>query len=282
MKLVDISYWNCIINIGDYMIELISVRHTLPEKAGFVIDRKYGRDDYTFLHFFNSVEIVIDGKIIKTSPHAVILYSPNEPQKFISKEPLVHDWFHFKGEIEGLDLDGFKTNEILYPKNFEIITKLVAEMENEFFSTRPNRQAMLEILIKELFIRIDRNLGEDSGVHNNISADIQEQFRSFRSELFSSLDVNWTVSKMAARLNFSESRFYALYKTIFGISPMADLIRARINSAKNLLLFQNQKIESIATSLGYENTTHFIRQFKSAVGVTPSRYRKSIGKPKDY
>ena len=36
----------------------------------------------------------------------------------------------------------------------------------------------------------------------------------------------------------------------------------------------SDKIEEIATSLGYANTTHFIRQFKDKVGVSPSNYRK--------
>ena len=80
---------------------------------------------------------------------------------------------------------------------------------------------------------------------------------------------------MAERLNLSESRFYALYKSIFGISPTADIINARIYSAKNMLQFSNDKIEKIAAELGYKNTTHFIRQFKSSTGVTPSKYRLS-------
>ena len=55
----------------------------------------------------------------------------------------------------------------------------------------------------------------------------------------------------------------------------ADLIIARINSAKNMLILHDERIEDIAMSLGYYNVTHFIRQFKSIVGCTPSNYRKS-------
>lgn len=256
------------------MINIIAVRHTFPENAGFYIDRKYGRDDFTFLHFHNSVEIVKNGKKIKTLPHSVILYSPKEPQYFSSKEMLVHDWFHFKGNFSNIVFENFKFNEILYPKSFDFITKIVSEMENEFFNNRQNREEILEIKIKELLIKIDRSIGEGKKDRNNISTDTEEQFRNFRYELFSSLDARWTVSDMAKKLGFSESRFFVLYKTIFGISPTADLINAKMNSAKNMLSFKDEKIENIATRLGYQNVTHFIRQFKSNVGVSPSKYRK--------
>jgi len=72
----------------------------------------------------------------------------------------------------------------------------------------------------------------------------------------------------------SESRFFSLYKRIFGISPTLDLINAKITAAKNLLLSTDEKIEAISHALGYDNVTHFIRQFKSRVGKSPSAYRK--------
>lgn len=260
------------------MIKLTSVRHTYPEKSGFLIDRKHGCNEYTFLHFYNSVDIEIDGKKIHTLPHAIILYSPKTPQFFVSNEPLIHDWFHFTGNFEQDFFKYFKQNEVLYTASFDFITGIIAEMENEFLSEHINREKYIDILLNELFIKIDRSINNVNTFENNKSIHLnnktEERFRNFRCKLFSSLNKKWTVSEMAKELNFSESRFFTLYKTIFGISPTADLINARINSAKNMLLFQNEKIEDIATNLGYENVTHFIRQFKACVGKTPSAFRK--------
>ena len=86
---------------------------------------------------------------------------------------------------------------------------------------------------------------------------------------------------MAKKVNLSESHFFVLYKKFYGITPVADLINARINNAKNMLLFKNMLIDDIASELGYNNTTHFIRQFKSFVGITPSQYRKKYQNNKD-
>lgn len=55
------------------MLKITSVRHSYPENAGFYIDRKKGHGDFTFLHFYNSVEILLEGNLVKTEPHSNIL-----------------------------------------------------------------------------------------------------------------------------------------------------------------------------------------------------------------
>lgn len=62
------------------MIEIVSLRHEWPEKAGFFIDRPVGYPKYTFLHFNNSVEILVDGAMVTTEPHACIIYNIGTPQ----------------------------------------------------------------------------------------------------------------------------------------------------------------------------------------------------------
>ena len=101
-----------------------------------------------------------------------------------------------------------------------------------------------------------------------------EKFRYLRGKMFASLQEKWPVERMAREVGFSESRFYSIYKSIYGITPTADLIEARVNSAKNMLLFGEKKVEEIAYMLGYDNTTHFIRQFKKQTGYSPAAYRK--------
>ena len=80
---------------------------------------------------------------------------------------------------------------------------------------------------------------------------------------------------MAGRVGLSKSRFYTIYKNIYGNSPIDDLIRARIDSAKNALQFSSTSISEIAENLGYNNLTHFMRQFKGMTGMIPDQYRKS-------
>lgn len=254
------------------MLKISSVRHAFPENAGFFIDRKNGHKDFTFLHFYNSVEIIKDGKIIKTEPHAVILYNKETPQYFKSNEPLIHDWFHFDGCIGDLGINTFQFDEIYYPNNYKYIIQTIAELEMEFWSNNLNSDLLSDLKIKELFIKLDRDITNNET--NSIDSAYTKAFRSLRQEIFSSLNADWSVANMAKKINLSESHFYLLYKKIYGITPTVDLINAKINSAKNMLMFKDMLIDDIAANLGYKNTTHFIRQFKGCVGMTPSEYRK--------
>ena len=108
---------------------------------------------------------------------------------------------------------------------------------------------------------------------------VAERLRRLRSEMLLSLDHPWTVAEMASHIPLSESRFYNVYRAFYGTTPLNDLICARIDAAKNALLFTNQTISTIAESLGYSNVPHFIRQFHHLTGTSPARYRK-IGEGK--
>lgn len=253
------------------MFKVTSIRHAFPEKAGFFIDRPNGLGELLFLHFYNSVEIILHGKKIITEPHAVILYNPDTPEYYKSYEPLLHDWFHFEGDSDGLILNNLKFDKIYYPNNYKFITETVAELETEFFKSDTHRDFLYDLKIKELLIKLDRDITNNK--EDLLNSEYIKDFRYLRGEVFSNLDKVWTVSTMARRLGLSESHFYLLYKKIYGITPTADLIKAKIDNAKNMLRFKNISVGDIAESLGYQNTTHFIRQFKSMVGLTPTQYR---------
>jgi len=261
-----------IITSGDTMIKVTSVRHAYPEADGFIIKRDNGFKNYTFLHFYNSVEFIESGRVLKTFPHAVILYDPKTPQYFKSVGPLLHDWFHFDGDLDNIDFKSFCMNRVFYPKDYGFITKLCSLMELELFSGGSNSELLASALATELFIRLDRSVSTSE--EPKIEKEVKDSFRFLRGEMLSNLNSAVSVADMARSVNLSEPRFYVLYKKMFGISPHADIIKAKIHSAKNLLQNGDLKITEIAADLGYENTTHFIRQFKSNVGLTPNEFRK--------
>ena len=259
---------------GDDMIEITAARHAYPEPAGFCMDRKSGyREAYTFLHFHNSMELVCGGERLTTQPHGVILYEPDVPQYFKSDGLLVHDWMHFRGDISRLSQEaGLPLNAVCYPANPTFITRVMAEIESELFGGRPNYARLLGLKAEELLIKVGRALTEQEAEPQ--SPAMLERFRTLRGEMFMSLEEPWCVRRMADRVFLSESRFHALYKRFFGVSPTTDLINARMNSARNMLTLQSKSVEEIAAMLGYQNTTHFIRQFKTHNGVTPVKYRR--------
>ena len=125
-----------------------------------------------------------------------------------------------------------------------------------------------------MFIHVSREaLDEDSA--EDVKSDVYDAFKRLRISAFANIQDNPTVADMARDVHLSESRFYTLYKQIFGISPKNDLIIARIERAKNLLEQNKYNNSEIAAMTGYTNEYHFIRQFKKIEGITPKEYARA-------
>lgn len=255
------------------MIQIYSIRHLYPERAPFKINRKNGHANYTFLHFLNPMDIFVDGKIVRTQPHACILFSPNVPQLFFWHQNVVHDWMHFDNVEDGFfEKLGIRTETIYYPQHPDFISRITREMENEFYQWSNHKETLLDLKFQELFIKFSRATQGEFSLP--VTRNLTDSFRRLRGEMLLRLNEPWSVAKMAKAVGTSESRFHYIYKTLFGISPINDLINAKINAAKNALLSQNIPVSEISEALGYNNLTHFIRQFKQITGVSPNEYRK--------
>jgi AraC-like DNA-binding protein len=83
---------------------------------------------------------------------------------------------------------------------------------------------------------------------------------------------------LAQDVGLRRSRLDELFKQQFGLS-LGDYIRERrLKLAVKLLASSEKEIKQIAADVGYCHTSSFMRFFKRKFGMTPGRYRKSIGK----
>lgn len=255
------------------MIDIIDMRSLCHEPSGFTLERPLGYPSYTFIHFYNSVDLMLTDGVIHTKPHACILYNQFTPQYLHSEVTLVHDWIHFgPGLDEHFLAYGLKYDTVFYPENPDFITLIIQEMEQEFLTYLPYKEKILTAKADELFIKCSRRL---NNVSTPISSDFTRQFTYLRTVIMSQLDKNWTIQAMASQVGLGRTKFHAIYKSLFGISPITDLINMRISSAKTLLLHSNKSISEIAEQLGYNNLAHFTKQFRANVGLSPGQFRAS-------
>lgn len=84
-----------------------------------------------------------------------------------------------------------------------------------------------------------------------------------------------TVEKLASIMCLSVNQFIVKFKQVFQISPIKFLTRYRIHRACHDLLHTDQTITQIALSNGFYDHSHFIRYFRSTMGMTPNQYRHS-------
>lgn len=252
------------------------IRHDWPEKPGFLISRPKGHTQYTFLHFSTPIRFYINEQWIDASPGACIFYTPGTPQYFCSDKEVVHNWMHTDEALTPL-LGRFDipVNCILYPEQAQFISEIFQRIETEYFSEDPHKDVLMESYVTEFLIRFSRSI-HGTPLHGYVSRSDATKLHDLRKEVLSKPEEKWTVAKMAQLVSLSPSRFHAVYKAIFGTSPMNDVIEARIRYGRSVLLSdETMTLPQIAERLGYNDQYHFIRQFKSICGQTPGQFRRN-------
>jgi transcriptional regulator GlxA family with amidase domain len=87
-----------------------------------------------------------------------------------------------------------------------------------------------------------------------------------------------TLADAANSMLVSEKTLARHFRKTLGITPHTYLQRIRMDSAKGMLLHSDLSVEIIAERVGYRDQSFFERIFRRHVGLTPSKYRKSLGR----
>ena len=102
-----------------------------------------------------------------------------------------------------------------------------------------------------------------------------EKLCLLRNKIMKNPEEPWNISEIADQLYLSKSYLQKIYKTYFGKSIIEEMIQFRIDKAKALLSGTDRTVTDISRECGYSSYNYFVRQFKSAEGVSPSEYRTS-------
>ncbi len=87
------------------------------------------------------------------------------------------------------------------------------------------------------------------------------------------LNEEWTLHELAQAAHMSEEHLRRLCTQQLGRSPMRQVTYLRMRRAAELLATTNEKIESIAIEVGYQNPFVFSTTFKKWIGWRPSEHR---------
>lgn len=153
---------------------------------------------------------------------------------------------------------------------------LIQRLMNTFIQTNKAKDALLDIMIKELIVRLLQTkakltlIKETSSLFdNNRMAFIVKYIREHFKE-------NISVDCLAEKACMSTSNFYKKFKNTFGETPIDYLNTERIKFAKKLIRNSNKKIVEIAELAGFNSSSYFNRIFKKTEGITPNQYRLSL------
>ncbi len=101
-----------------------------------------------------------------------------------------------------------------------------------------------------------------------------DRFSSLRKDIFRHPEKEWNIAAITRGMGLSKSHFHRIYKELFASSCKDDIITSRLDKAKWLLENTVLTASQISEQCGYSNYSHFIRQFTSRTGLSPSEYRR--------
>lgn len=219
----------------------------------------------------------MNGELIHTRPNACIFTEPMGPRWFNFEEDTTMHWMHNFTEIAPLlDKYHIPLNQVFYPGNPSFVTDFFRKTRKEFCESDDFREELLDAYVEEFLIKLSRSLNDP--FKSEVGMAEQKILQDLRWEIHSHPEKTWTVEELAREVNLSVSRFHAVYKAVFGISPIKDVINTKIDYAKTVLIMDEQAdLMAVSERLGYKNQYHFIRQFKAVTGMTPGVFRKQKG-----
>lgn len=244
--------------------------------SDFYISRPVGSGDNVLILLKTPAVFNLSGKDIETPKNAFILYKKGTPQFYRACERgFVNDWFHFSfsgDEAKIFNILNIPFDTIESISDMNQLSAIIESMSYEYFSANSYRSYSIELYMKLFFTKLGEQLHDRS---EGSVFPYYEQLSCIRGKIRSTPQLGWRVDRLANEAAMSVSYFEHTYKKIFGISIMNEIINSRIEYAKFILSTTDIPISRIADMCGYKNDIHFMKQFKSKTGLTPTEYRKA-------
>lgn len=241
----------------------------------FYIDRPNGSGDFLLLLLKTDTIFLIDGKEVRAPQNSFFLFPKGSPQSYrsVPQQTFGNDWIHFEFENDEETLFSRYHVPYLTPvpmDDFLFLSYCVKMISNEFYSTHKNREHNIHCFMALIFSKVEEQLANSV---QPVGTSAFEMLSSIRNKIYKKPYEHRTIAGTAHEVLMSESAFQHLYKKLFGISFMQDLIESRIQHAKLLLSTTDLTVLEIAKQCGYANYGHFVRQFKKRTDDTPTQYR---------
>ena len=241
-----------------------------------------GRNDYQLLYIaYGKGHFFFNGKETIVTKGNMILFRPGEPQVYYyySVDKTEVYWVHFTGsEVERYlehyelpnDKNVFFTG--ISPDYQWLYNQIIQELQLK----RANYEELLRILLRHIFLMINRFVKEDHTQGSDAFNEIERATHYFNENYNKDI----SIEQYAEEHLMSKNWFINCFKKIMKVTPMQYILQLRISTAKNLLESSTKNISEIADAIGYDNPLYFSRLFAKYVGVSPKEYRNNFNKNK--
>jgi len=250
-----------------------------PHGPGYTVERPYGLGMYLFVCFHSPMSVRTKEGVVPAEPGDCLVYDPSFPQWYRGREGgFVDDWLHVHGPAmpEVIRLYHIAVNAIMRPRRSEFVAPMLEAINRELRRREPLWRESVSLLVQSLFFQLGRQLVQQRAELRPAEAARMDEFRNLRMHVHERMQQPWRVAEMARLAHLSTSRFAVLYTKLLGVSPMEDLIHARLSRAQALLTDGGISVRDAAERAGFGSLCHFSRLFRRHMGCPPRDYYRRM------
>lgn len=237
------------------------------------------RLNYHFISFFRTDFLYeMDGELHPSKggtmmiiPRGEIVWHGPTPEM---TEGFRNDWMHIDGD-DFMELVNKYELPLCTPFRIDgshILSHCIDKIKGELAASSSGYREMCELYLRETVINLHR------AYKRELTTASEEKVKNLRIRLIDEHRRCWTLKSMAELCGYSESHLSALYKELYGISPIADLIGIRLENAKMMLTCSAQTVSEICDRVGFSSIYYFSKCFKQNTGLSPTEYRMQFSR----
>lgn len=254
----------------------------------------YLNTNYQILWFKKELVLFIESRAFHIEANSICLISPHQLANFLNErvedideyaiflpenflKNYTREWGAFIKHHLFCSKDGFNICTINSDREF-ILNNIVEEINKEQHDQDSFTEQRLTALVNLFFIDLCRyGKWTKIPIHGR-NSQTQDLFVRFIDCVENNYCKYHSVTKYAEILGVSVALLYQEVKRHSNKTPYEIIKNKIITEAKHELTYGTNDVKIIAFSLGFSDTSNFIKLFKNTVGISPLEYRKTHNK----
>lgn len=250
-----------VIEFGKQRVSGLISERRLPDYAAVFVEKGRG----TLITEQGGTQEITGPALFWLFPNLLHSYGPDKSTTWLER------WVLFRGSL----VDEFKVRNFLNPArplvmpvSFSEVARTFSTLHSEMLKRDAIGWASAAATIHRLVVQ----MASSSAVGK--STDIEKQkfqiVNFIEDRAFGEIDLE----ELACDLKISAATLRRKCVVLLGMAPKHYQLQLRIDRAKELLASTDQSIETIARSIGYEDSFYFSRLFFSREHRSPTDFRK--------
>ncbi len=242
-----------------------------------------GTPSYVFMQMLTPAVISTESGIRRVEVNDCILYLPRTPRILNAHNEnaiMRNNWMFLDGDDVPSILNQYniRANRVYHPDAPNSLTELFVMMYSEKIRPEKADTELESLIFRQMMIYLSRGIRMSPNAQNAAYSRHYDEIATLHFNIYNDVTHPWTVEKIADGLHLSTTWLNLLYRERYGLSLKQDIIRARIEYAKQLICYTDSPLRDIAMLSGFQNEYYFSRVFKKTTGRTPGEYRKKHAK----